>query len=139
MDYFIPIVGKDALSYFREVCTDFDYAIIPYYEAYHLVREVKELRELNPDIKLILSSIMPDEYLEKPETLKYFVKYAEEVGFDYILVWDLPTYLDDMEERWRNTRKSIEVISSLKHKFKVIPLVKGAYPEQKRYACEELN
>ena len=138
MDYFIPIVSGNALPYFKEVAEEFNYVIIPYYEVYLLPEEVKQIKEVNPQIKTILSSIMPDEYLERPETLEYFVKYAEEVGFDYILAWDLPTYLDDKEESWRNMRKSIEVIDGLRRRFKVIPLVKDAYPEQKRYACEEL-
>ncbi len=138
MDYFVPIVGGNALPYFKEVAEEFNYVIIPYYEVYTSGEEVKQIKEVNPQIKTILSSIMPDEYLEAPHTLEHFIKYAADAEFDYVLVWDMPTYLEDIDKSWRNTEKSLEIIDILRRRFTVIPLVKGAYPEHKRYACQRL-
>ena len=138
MDYFIPIVGGNALPYFKEVADEFNYVIIPYYEVYLLSEKVKEIREVNPEIKIILSSIMPDEYLEDPEIVDRFVEYALDIDADYLLAWDKPTYLNNKEESLKNTEESLEIISELRRRFDVIPLVKGAYPEHKEYACRRL-
>ena len=138
MDHFIPIVGRDALRIFAEAAHHFGYAVLPYYEVVINPEDIRLIREANPGIKLILSSIMPDEYLEREETLRDFLGFASEHGFDYIIAWDTPTYLDDEEASWRNTLKSLEVVERLRGRFNIIPLVKGAYPEHKRYACERL-
>jgi len=139
MDHFIPIVGREALRTFAEAAHHFGYAVLPYYEVVISPGDIGLIREANPDIKLILSSIMPDEYLEREETLQEFLRFASEHSFDYIIAWDTPTYLDDEEASWRNTLKSLEVVERLRGRFNIIPLVKGAYPEHKRFACERLS
>ena len=137
MDYFVPIVGGNALPYFKEVAKEFNYVIIPYYEVYLLPEEVKQIKEVNPQIKTILSSIMPDEYLEDPKTFDHFIEYAKEIDADYLLAWDIPTYLDD-KKRIDNMLIALDKIDKLRGDFEVIPLVKGGYIDEIMLYCDEL-
>ncbi len=139
MDYFIPIVGGDSLEIFREVCREFNYVLLPYYDVYLNTEIIASLREINPDIKIILSSIMPDEYLKEEDTFNFFLKYAKEIDADYLLVWDTPTYLNDYNESWKYTRESLRYIERIgRIHCNVIPLIKGAYMDQISHSCNEI-
>lgn len=70
---------------------------------------------------------MPDHLLLDPKTLEEFKKTARTLGFDALLAWDMPVYIDVAEEQaWRNLEKSLETIEALKTEgYSIIPLVKG--------------
>ena len=89
------------------------------------VQNIKE--EIGYSGQLILSSIMPDKLLLDPKTLEEFKKTARTLGFDALLAWDMPVYIDAPEERaWRNLEKSLQAIEALKTEgYSIIPLVKG--------------
>ena len=52
---------------------------------------------------------MPDYLLEKQDTHLSFMRLAEDFGMHYMLVWDMPTYLDDKE---KSLEKYIVLIDS---------------------------
>jgi len=122
MDRFIPIVGLDSISIFTRVCSEFKYAITPYHEIHINPEAVSSFLNECRNTNLILSSIMPDDLLRDPKTVNLFKEFALKQGFKYILVWDLPTYLNNYEESNTNTIKSISHIDSFSREFKVIPL-----------------
>ncbi|HDJ89085.1 MAG TPA: hypothetical protein ENG40_00115 [Thermoprotei archaeon] len=138
MDKFIPIVGFDGLPIFKEICDKFRYAIIPYYEVYKESNLLKDSLSLCKDTTFILSSIMPDKYLVDPTTEKDFRQFALKLNIKYLIVWDLPTYLEKYEESERNSRASLSYIDKFRRDFHVIPLIKGAYPEHIQYSCDEI-
>jgi hypothetical protein len=73
---------------------------------------------------------MPDDLLLRENTHWYFAEMAREFGIEHVLVWDMPTYLDDKEESLKNTYVSLERIDFFRREgFEVIPLIKGAYEE----------
>ncbi len=137
MELFTPIVGGDGLPQFLEAAQHFSQVILPYYEHSIDDRVAERIREANPGIKLILSSIMPDEYLEAPGIFKRFTEYARRHGFDYVLAWDVPTYLDTPEKNAEKMSEALERIDALADEFRVIPLVKGAtLGDIRRFASE---
>ncbi len=96
MELFTPIVGGDGLPQFLEAAQHFSQVILPYYEHSIDDRVAERIREANPGIKLILSSIMPDEYLEAPGIFRRFTEYARRHGFDYMAFYDHPNVPDSI-------------------------------------------
>jgi len=133
---FIPIVTPQSLRVFQDLSEEFEYAVIPYYT---LISPSIVNYRLTERVKWILSSIMPDELLLKEDTHILFRKTAEELGVHYVLVWDMPTYLENKEESLRNTYISLSKIEFfLNEGFKIIPLIKGAYEEHIRISASQI-
>jgi len=134
---FIPIVTPDSINIFNKLAEYFEYAIIPYYIL--LSNESLGLR-LRQDTKWILSSIMPDKLLLEKDTHHHFAEKARELGVEYVLVWDMPTYLNDFEKSLENTYASLNKIEYFtKNGFKTIPLIKGAYEEHIRISASQIS
>ena len=135
---FIPIVTPVSVSVFREVSRFFSFAVIPYYSVAREGGFTFE-RRLPNSISYILSSIMPDEYLSMEGICERFMNAARDLKVDYVVVWDLPTYLNDYELSEKNVYRSIDIIKRfVREGFNVIPLVKGAYPEHIRISASEI-
>lgn len=134
---FIPIVTPESMNIFNRLAEHFEYAILPYYTL--LSTDTLGLR-LRQDTKWILSSIMPDKLLLEKDTHHYFGDRARELGIEYVLVWDMPTYLNDVEKSLENTYVSLEKIEYfIKKGFIVIPLIKGAYEEHIRVSASHIS
>ena len=107
----------------------FLYAILPAY-----LINPEELDDINKFIKpvstkLILSIIMLDEYLVRKDTLDKFLEMLDKLDIDIVIVWDIPTYLEDSDDlRRERLNYSFEVIKQISDMSnEVILLVKGAY------------
>jgi len=134
---FIPIVTPDSIEVFNRLGEYYEYAIIPYYTL--LSGSILGLR-LRRGTHWILSSIMPDKLLLEEDTHRHFAEKAGELGVEYVLVWDMPTYLNDVEKSLEYTYVSLERIEYfLERGFKVIPLIKGAYEEHIRISASRIS
>ena len=134
---FIPIVTPDSIHIFDRLAGYFECAIIPYYTL--LSTDPLSLR-LGKDTKWILSSIMPDKLLLEEDTHHHFAERAGELGVEYVLVWDMPTYLNDVEKSLENTYVSLDRIEYFADNgFRVIPLIKGAYEEHIRISASQIS
>ena len=123
------------LGLFRRVCGFFSYGVLPAYLVWVDGFDVGVVREWLDEcgVEWVLSSVMPDELLGG-ETHLRFLELAEGLGVRWVLVWDLPTYLERREEGWRNIDRCIDLVGFFEDRgFRVIPLVKGAYEDQIRY------
>ena len=138
MDRYIPIVGVGSATVFIKLCDEFKYAILPYYEFRNSPNILKNLLSSCTNTLFILSSIMPDEYLVEEDIIEEFKLFSSRYSFNYIIAWDMPTYLTDYDGSRINTEKSISYIDYLSREFDVIPLAKGAYPEHLQYSCGEI-
>ena len=129
------VVFPGLLGLFREVSGFFSYGVLPAYLVWTEGYDVGVIRERLDDcgVEWVLSSVMPDELLDRDTYLR-FLDLACGLGVEWVLVWDLPTYLERREEGWRNIDRCIELVEFFEGKgFRVIPLVKGAYEDQVRY------
>ena len=134
---FIPIVTPDSINIFNRLAEYFEYAIIPYYT---LLSNEPLGPRLRRDTKWILSSIMPDKLLLEKDTHHHFAEKARKLGVEYVLVWDMPTYLNDFEKSLENTYASLNKIEYFtENGFKVIPLIKGAYEEHIRISASQIS
>ena len=139
MPGFVPTVFPESLDIFLRVGGYFTHAIIPAYLINDKnVLEVEEkLRQ--SEVKWILSSIMPDEFLT-PDSHNHFLELAEKLGVYAVVAWDLPTYLERPDEGWENIEKCIDRVGWFKNKgLNVIPLIKGAYEDQIRYCTSRFR
>jgi len=126
------------LGVFREVCGFFDWAVLPYYSIRgHDVSWVR--RELPSGVRWVVSSVMPDELLLLDGIQEEFVGVCRELGVRDVIVWDMPTYLNDYKMSERNTEVSVEWIRwFVDQGFNVIPLIKGAFEEHIRFSVESI-
>ena len=133
---FIPIVFRESLDVFNELRDLFEYVIVPYYSVVGLSGHEKFLISKEDNIKWILSSIRPDDYLLKPGIHDFFMFYADELKADYVLVWDMPTYLKKgrfifpdtlIQNRGKNMERNEEFIKMFNLTDVVIELL-GKYP-----------
>jgi len=132
---FVPVVFPGLLGLFRGVSGFFGYGVLPAYLVWIEGYSVDVLREWldGCGVEWVLSSVMPDELLDEDVHLR-FLDLAWGLGVDWVLVWDLPTYLERREEGWRNIDRCVELVEFFEDRgFRVIPLVKGAYEDQVRY------
>ena len=132
LPYYIPTVSLENLDIFIKLSRYFPYAILPAY----LVNP-EEVDDINRFIKsvstkLILSSIMPDEYLVRKNTLDKFLEILDKLDIDIVIAWDTPTYLEDSDDlRRERLNYSFEVVKQISDMgYGVIPLVKGAYTSE---------
>ena len=133
---FIPIVTPDSIDIFNSLSDVFKYAIIPYYT---VVSGGRPYPRLSRRTKWILSSIMPDELLLNSDIHRYYLEVAEKLRVDYILVWDMPTYLNNWDESLQNTYASLDRIRFFMNRgFEIIPLIKGAFEEHIRLSASEI-
>ena len=96
-------------------------------------------KKLAKTVTFILSSIMPDEYLLQKDTYKQFIDTARKLNIKYVIVWDLPTYLNNKDESLKNVYLSIKYVKYfINEGFNIIPLVKGAYPEHIKVSASEI-
>lgn len=137
---FTPIVNPEALEHIGGLLDEFQYAILPYYLVWH--RDADSLRhDLNEyDVEWILSSIMPDEALLRNDTHAKFLEFVTKIGIRHLIVWDMPTYLENYEESLRDTEVSIHRLLWFRENYprNIIPLAKGAYPEHLRVSLENI-
>lgn len=79
-----------------------------------------------------LSSIGPDDYVMSEAYFVDFLRFAFQHGFDYVLSWDTPTYVDmPTEISWRNTIYGIDQVRrTIKAGLPVIGLLNGSNKEQ---------
>jgi hypothetical protein len=132
--YFIPIVPPECLDGFNILKNRFVDAIFQYYRIFD-----KPVFRLPSDVKWLLSSVMPDYLLATQNIHIQFASWAKDKGINKVIVWDLPTYLDKIEEAEENIPRCLEYIDWFENKgFDVIPLIKGATPDQIRWFCNEV-
>jgi len=95
---------------------------------------------LNYDGKIILSSIMPDKYLVEDEVFKQFINVAVRGGFDAVIGWDVPVYIDYPKYySWINLLKGLELTYELcKTGIPVIALLKGNNTNQISFSINML-
>jgi|Deesub1362B_J571_1020462.scaffolds.fasta_scaffold00004_125 hypothetical protein len=126
---YMPIVTPESIDTFNHTGRLFKEAIIPYHTT--LDEPIQRFKEkLHRETRWILSSIMPDELLEEPETHRDFHRQANELGVEMVIAWDSPTYLEDKKGSKHNMLKAIRITEWLeKQGLKIIPLIKGAYQE----------
>jgi len=138
--YFIPISNVDGLRYINELEGYVTRVILPYYSLLDYDPDYLNNLLRSYNVKWILSSIMPDELLLKENIHQDFRRLADRLDIRDIIVWDMPTYLEDYDVSIKNTEYSIEIIKwfSSKEKYNIIPLAKGAYPEHLRYSLESI-
>ncbi len=130
---------RECLDVFNGLRDLFEYVIVPYYSIVGLSEHEKFLISKEDDIKWILSSIMLDDYLLKSGIHDFFMFYADELKADYVLVWDMPTYLNDYHESFSNTIRSLDCIRLyIKKGYNVIPLIKDAHPEHIRLSVSNI-
>ena len=133
---YIPIVTQSSIEIFDNISRQFSYAIIPYYTITDVLGLKKKLAKT---VTFILSSIMPDEYLLQKDTYKQFIDTARKLNIKYVIVWDLPTYLNNKDESLKNVYLSIKYVKYfINEGFNIIPLVKGAYPEHIKVSASEI-
>ncbi len=140
LPHFTPIVSPEALEHIGGLLDEFQYAILPYYLVWHddptsLKHELSKY-----DVEWILSSIMPDEALLRSDIHIRFLEFASKMGVRHLVVWDMPTYLENYEDSLRNTEISINRLLWFRENYQhnIIPLAKGAYPEQLRISLENI-
>jgi len=95
---------------------------------------------LNYDGFVVLSSIMHDDLLIQNEIFDLFIKTAQRAGFDAVLGWDAPVYVDlPLYHSWVNILKGLELTYKLHNLGKpVIALLKGNTERQISFSFEAL-
>jgi len=79
-----------------------------------------------------LSSIGPDDYVMSEAYFVDFLRFAQECGFDFVVAWDAPTYVDmPTDDSWRNTVHGIEQLRRImKAGIPAIGLLNGSNADQ---------
>jgi len=92
------------------------------------------------DGKIMLSSIMPDRLLLRDEIFDLFYRVALLGGFDAVIGWDMPVYLDlPLRVSWVNLLKALNFTFKLcKLPIPVIGLLKGNSHSQIRFYLNNL-
>jgi len=93
------------------------------------------------DGKVILSSIMPDKLIVSRDVWDLFFHAALVCGFDAVVGWDVPVYLDMPHYySWVNLVKGLELTYWL-HRLDlpVIALIKGNTPSQVKFSLDALQ
>lgn len=87
---------------------------------------------LRYDGKVILSSIMPDHLLLRREIYESFLETATVGGFDAVIGWDMPVYVDiPLYDSWTNLLIGLQLTAELSERgIPTLPLVKGNNQEQ---------
>jgi len=96
---------------------------------------------LDFDGKVLLSSIMLDELLLDDEVFEKFIKIAKQGGFDAVIGWDVPVYLDiPLYYSWINLLMGLQLTYKLcLEDLAVIGLLKGNTPKQISFSVNSLE
>lgn len=89
-------------------------------------------RILRFDGPIGLSSIGPDDYVMSEAYFIDFLRFAQECGFDFVVAWDVPTYVDmPTDDSWRNTVHSVEQLRRvIKAGIPAMGLLNGSNADQ---------
>ena len=121
--------------------------IVPFYEAWGRGatqtnierRDIHDILGFNRPVGL--SSIGPDEYVMSEAYFVDFLQFALQHGFDYIIAWDAPTYIDmPANISLKNTLYGIEQVRrSIKAGLPVVGLLNGSTREQYEKCADVLK
>jgi len=93
--------------------------LIPFYEIWEnshiLLVNHKDVHDhLDFDGSIGLSSIGPDDYVISEAYFLDFVRFSTEHNFDFVIAWDVPTYVDwSPETSWKNTLYALNQVRRL--------------------------
>ncbi|MEM2087115.1 MAG: hypothetical protein QXF52_00410 [Thermoproteota archaeon] len=86
---------------------------------------------LDFDGTVLLSTIMPDEYLTE-ETFNMTIKLIKEAGFDGVIGWDMPVYIDSpkITSLTNLVSATLHTVKYIREGIPTIPLLKGGDPRE---------
>ena len=90
---------------------------------------------------VLLSSVMPDRFLFRGDVLELFMRVALAGGFDGVIGWDVPVYVDmPLYISWINLVKGLELTYRLSElDIPVVALVKGNTLNQIKFSLDALQ
>jgi hypothetical protein len=110
--------------------------LIPFYEIWGqsaiFYRRWDIHNTLDFDGKIGPSSIGPDDYVMSEAYFIDFLRFALECNFDFVVAWDVPTYVDmPTGISWRNTLHGVEQLRRvIKAGIPAIGLLNGSNADQ---------
>jgi len=142
----VPMISLRNPSSFCWDSLDIGAVIIGFEELFDagLLRSVSQAGDihsyLNFEGNILLSSIMPDEFLTEPSVFHYFMKMIKQGGFDGAIAWDSPAYADiPLYDAWINLMKGLLLTHELiEDEIPVIGLVKGNAERQIEFSTRIL-
>jgi len=107
--------------------------LVPFYETWKndhiLLVDHKDVHDhLDFDGPVGLSSIGPDDYVMSESYFLDFVRFSTEHNFDFVVAWDVPTYVDwPAETSWENTSYALNQVRRLiRQGIKTVGLLNGS-------------
>jgi UDP-2,3-diacylglucosamine pyrophosphatase LpxH len=91
--------------------------------------------------KILLSSVMPDELLLREDVFEDFVRLFEAAGFDAVVGWDVPVYIDiPLYNSWVNLLMGLKLTHAIATRgVPVVGLLKGNVERQIAFSAEALS
>ena len=141
----IPIAPLDEWNRYHRCLRNFEAIIVRFDELMsrglieHVAnRGIHELLDFNGVI--LLSSIMSDDMLIRSDVYKLFVDIARRGGFNAVIGWDVPVYIDmPLYNSWINLLKGLELTYKLREiGIPIIGLAKGNNASQIAFSISKL-
>jgi hypothetical protein len=134
----IPLISLVDPRSWIQLHASLESLVVPFYEvwgggAHQTNIEHRDIHEvLSSNRPIGLSSIGPDDYVMSEAYFIDFLQFALGHGFDYVLAWDTPTYVDmPAKISWNNTVYGIEQVGrAIKAGLSVVGLLNGSNKEQ---------